>query len=383
MTTRRTLLRALAGATLLPTGLQAFAASTAGGADEALKDIAKRKGLRFGTAVGSGKNQFGDPAYRALVERECNIIVAENEMKWQALEPARDAMRFGPADAMLAWASDKGMAIRGHNLFWQAEKWLPAWIAKEDFGSEPRRGAERLMRKHVQTVCAHYGTRIQSWDVVNEAVDPADGKLRQNALTRPFGAAGEIEQIDLAFRLAREYAPHAQLVYNDYMRGDTGSAKHRAGVLAMLAELKRRGSPVHALGLQSHIGSWDESADRGKEDLLQWRRFLDEVTGMGYDLLITEFDVNDRRLPADIAQRDLGVAAAARDYLDLTLSYPRLRDFLLWGMADHISWLQTWDEAPRTDKLPMRPCPYDAQLRAKPLRQAIADAMRSMPARQA
>ena len=383
MTTRRTLLRALAGATLLPTGLQAFAASTAGGADEALKDIAKRKGLRFGTAVGSGKNQFGDPAYRALVERECNIIVAENEMKWQALEPARDAMRFGPADAMLAWASDKGMAIRGHNLFWQAEKWLPAWIAKEDFGSEPRRGAERLMRKHVQTVCAHYGTRIQSWDVVNEAVDPADGKLRQNALTRPFGAAGEIEQIDLAFRLAREYAPHAQLVYNDYMRGDTGSAKHRAGVLAMLAELKKRGSPVHALGLQSHIGSWDESADRGKEDLLQWRRFLDEVTGMGYDLLITEFDVNDRRLPADIAQRDLGVAAAARDYLDLTLSYPRLRDFLLWGMADHISWLQTWDEAPRTDKLPMRPCPYDAQLRAKPLRQAIADAMRSMPARQA
>jgi len=376
------MLRALAGATLLPAGLNAFAADAAGSPAEALKDIAKRKGLRFGTAVGSGRNQFGDPAYRALVERECNIIVAENEMKWQALEPARDAMHFGPADAMLAWAGDKGMAMRGHNLFWQAEKWLPAWIAKEDFGSQPRSGVERLMRKHVQTVCGHYGTRIQSWDVVNEAVDPADGKLRQNALTRPFGAAGAIEQIDLAFRLAREYAPHAQLVYNDYMRGDTGSAKHRAGVLSMLAELKKRGTPIQALGLQSHIGSWDESADRGKEDLLQWRRFLDEVTGMGYDLLITEFDVNDRRLPGDIAQRDAGVAAAARDYLDLTLSYPRLRDFLLWGMADHISWLQTWDEAPRKDKLPMRPCPYDAQLRAKPLRQAIADAMRGMPARQ-
>ncbi len=377
MTTRRTMLRALAGATLLPAGLGAFAA-TAG--DETLKDIARRKGLRFGTAIGSGKNQFGDPAFRALVERECNIIVAENEMKWQALEPARDAMRFAPADAMLAWAQDKGMAMRGHNLFWQAEKWLPAWVAKEDFGNPPARGVERLMRKHVQTVCTHYGTAIKSWDVVNEAVDPADGKLRQNALTRPLGA---IEQIDLAFRLAHEYAPHAQLVYNDYMRGDTGSARHRAGVLAMLAELKKRGSPVHALGLQSHIGSWDDSADRGKQDLLEWRRFLDEVSGMGYDLLITEFDVNDRRLPGDIAQRDAGVAAAARDYLDLTLSYPRLRDFLLWGMADHISWLQTWDEAPRTDKLPMRPCPYDAQLRAKPLRQAIADAMRAMPARQA
>jgi endo-1,4-beta-xylanase len=383
MTTRRTMLHALAGAALLPAGFGALAATAADGKDEALKDIAKRKGLRFGTAVGSGRKQFGDPAYRALVERECNIIVAENEMKWQALEPARDALRFGPADAMLAWARDKGMAMRGHNLFWQAEKWLPAWIAKEDFGAEPARGAERLMRKHVQTVCAHYGAAIGSWDVVNEAVDPADGKLRQNALTRPFGASGAIEQIDLAFRLAHEYAPHAQLVYNDYMRGDAGSAKHRAGVLALLAEFKKRGTPVNALGLQSHIGSWDESGDRGKEDLLQWRRFLDEVTGLGFVLLITEFDVNDRRLPADIAARDAGVAAAARDYLDLTLSYPRLRDFLLWGMADHINWLQTWDEAPRKDKLPMRPCPYDAQLRAKPLRQAIADAMRTMPARQA
>ena len=384
MTTRRTMLSALAGATLLPAAAFAQAAATNAAGGEALKDIARAKGLRFGTAISAGPRQFGDAAYRALVERECGIIVAENEMKWQALEPRRDAPNFAPADAMLAWAKDKGMAMRGHNLFWQAEKWLPAWVAKEDFGAQPKGGAERLMRKHVQTVCRHFGSDIKSWDVVNEAIDPADGKLRQNALTRAFGASnGAMDQIDLAFRLAHEYAPHAQLVYNDYMRGDTGSAKHRAGVLAMLAELKKRGTPIHALGLQSHIGSWDESADRGKADLMEWRRFLDEVTGMGFDLLITEFDVNDRRLPVDIARRDAGVAAAARDYLDLTLSYPGLRDFLLWGMADHISWLQTWDEAPRTDKLPMRPLPYDGELRAKPLRQAIAEAMQAMPARSA
>jgi endo-1,4-beta-xylanase len=382
MTSRRTMLGALAGATLLPATLALGA-----GADESLNAIAKRKGLRFGTAVGSGRNQFGDAAYRALVERECGIIVAENDMKWQGLEPRRDAYNFAPADAMLAWATDKGMTMRGHNLFWQAEKWLPGWVAQQDFGAQPAQGAERLMRKHVQTVCGHFGKSINSWDVVNEAIDPADGKLRQNALTRAFGGrsadAGAVAQIDLAFRLAHEYAPGAQLVYNDYMRGDTGSAKHRAGVLTLLADLKKRGTPIHALGLQSHIGSWDESADRGQADLLEWRRFLDQVTGMGFDLLITEFDVNDRRLPADIAKRDAGVAAAARDYLDLTLSYPGLSDFLLWGMADHISWLQTWDEAPRTDKLPMRPCPYDAQLRAKPLRAAIAEAMRTMPARKA
>jgi endo-1,4-beta-xylanase len=368
------MLQALAGAAIMPA---AFAAVP--DAPEPLKEIAGRKGMRFGTAVGMGRAQFGDPAYRALIARECNLIVAENEMKWQALQPTRDKWNFAPADEMLAWATNNGIAMRGHNLFWQAEKWLPAWVAREDFGAQPARGAERLVREHVRIVCEHFGKAIGSYDVVNEAVDPADGQLRQNALTRPIGA---IEQIDLAFRLAHEYAPHAQLVYNDYMRGDAGSTRHRAGVLKLLAELRRRGTPIHALGLQSHIGSWDDT-DRGKADLEHWRRFLDEVSGMGYDLLITEFDVNDRRLPADIAARDAGVASAARDYLDLTLSYPRLRDFLLWGMADHISWLQKWDEAPRTDGLPMRPCPFDAQLRAKPLRAAIADALKTMPARSA
>lgn len=382
MTTRRTMLHALAGAALLPAGfsaLPAFAAGAGSLADEPLRDIARRKGMRFGTAISAGPNQFGDAAYRALVERECNLIAAENEMKWQAIEPLKGQLHFQAPDALLAWASEHDIAMRGHNLFWQAEKWLPHWVAREDFGANPRVGAERLMREHVRAECEHFGKAVKSWDVVNEAVDPLGGKLRQNALTRAIGSP--IEQIDLAFRLAHEYAPHAQLVYNDYMRGDQGSARHRAGVLQLLGELKKRGAPVHALGLQSHIGSWDESQDRGKADLQEWRRFLDEVSGMGYALLITELDVNDRRLPADTATRDAFVAAATRDYLDVCLSQPSLRDILVWGMADNISWLQTWDEAPRKDGQPMRPCPYDAQLRAKPMRQAIAEAINAAPAR--
>ncbi|SDD33585.1 endo-1,4-beta-xylanase [Massilia sp. PDC64] len=376
MTTRREIIQALAGAALLPAIAPLARAQAPAG--ETLKDVAARKGMRFGTAISAGRNQFGDAAYRALVERECNLIVLENEMKWQALEPAPGKPNFGPADDVIAWAKDKGIAVRGHNLFWQAEKWVPAWVAKQDFAPQPAKAVEQLMRTHVSTVCGHFGKTIKSWDVVNEAVDPADGKLRQNALTKPLGA---VEQIDLAFRLAHEYAPQAQLVYNDYMRGDAGSAKHRAGVLALLADLKKRGTPINALGLQSHIGSWDET-DKGRSDLVEWRKFLDEVTGMGYDLLITELDVNDRRLPADIAKRDAGVAAATRDFLDVTLAYPRLRDILVWGLADNISWLQTWDEAPRKDKLPMRPTPFDAQLKAKPMKQAIIDAIKAAPARQ-
>jgi endo-1,4-beta-xylanase len=202
--------------------------------------------------------------------------------------------------------------------------------------------------------------------------------LVQNTLTRALGAP---EQIDLAFRLARESAPRAELVYNDYMGPTQDSARHRAGVLRLLADLRKRGTPVDALGLQSHIGPSKDSDTLSKQDLLEWRRFLDEVSGMGCRLLITELDVGDRKLPADVAKRDAAVAAITRDYLDVTLSYPGLRDIVVWGMSDNISWLQGWKDAKRTDGLPGRPCPYDAQLREKPMRQAIAAAMIGAPAR--
>lgn len=351
---------------------------------ESLDALARRKGMRFGTAIGisaSGSrksSRFHDEAYRALVARECGELVAENETKWQSLRPRPGEFRFAQADEMFAWAKQQRMLIRGHTLIWQPSKWMPKWVNEYDFGAQPAKEAERLLVEHVATVCKHFGTDIHSYDVVNEAVDPATGELRSNVFTERLGA---LDQLDLMFRLAREHAPHAQLVYNDYMSWGDGYVKHRAGVLKLLEALKKRGTPVHALGLQSHIGSTEDGKEpeSGDAHVRDWRRFLDEATGMGYDLLITEFDVHDEHFPADFAARDAAVASLARTYLDLTLSYPRLRTLMTWGFADPASWLQ--DRHPRKDGLPKRPLPYDANLKAKALRNAIADAIRAMPAR--
>lgn len=380
MLNRRTMLQMLGaatGASLIPA-----AALAAGPEPEPLKSLAKKKGMRFGNAIGmpGGARKgtgFGDLAYRQLMARECDMIVAENETKWPALQPQPGPHQFAAADEMFAWAKKEGMLIRGHTLIWQSPKWLPAWVNAYDFGAQPVQAAERLLGEHIKNVCSHFGKDIISYDVVNEAVKPETGALIGNVFSERLGA---LEQIDLAFRLARQHAPGAQLVYNDYMGAGAGSARHRPGVLKLLHDLRARGTPIDALGLQSHIG--DALPASGTAAGSEWRKFLDEVTGMGYDLLITEFDVNDRKLPVDFAQRDAGAAAIARDYLDLTLSYPRCRDFLLWGMADHVNWLQTWKDAARADGLPQRPTPFDSQLRAKPLRETIAKALRDMPARQ-
>jgi endo-1,4-beta-xylanase len=376
-----TLIGASAAAALAPSALANAAAPTP------LKTLASAKGLRLGSAMGMigderRRQRFYDPAYRALVARECNMIVAENETKWQALQPTPGPYRFAAADEMFAWARKEHMFIRGHTMLWQSPKWLPAWVNQSDFGAQPAQRAEALLREHIKTVCGHLGGDVISYDVINEAVAPQDGALIQNVLSRHLGA---LEQIDLAFRFTHDYAPAAQLVYNDYMTPGQHSATHRAGVLKLLAGLKARGTPVTALGLQSHIGMGDElsASARGRDNLREWRKFLDEVVAMGYGLLITELDVSDKGMVADFGTRDADTAALARDYLDVTLSYPGCKDLLLWGMADHVNWLQDWDEAKRPDHLPQRPSPYDSRLRAKPMRESIVQALRTMPVRAA
>jgi endo-1,4-beta-xylanase len=237
-----------------------------------------------------------------------------------------------------------------------------------------------MLREHIDTVCRRYGRRIGSWDVVNEAVDAGTGEMRETVFSRAMGSADDV--LDLAFRAARAAAPHAQLVYNDYMSWEPGNEAHRAGVLRLLERFRKRATPVDALGVQSHIGSGNNPGDPsvfGPHDERAWRRFLDEATGMGYDLLITEFDVNDRGIAGGIAARDRAVADYAKAYLDLMLSYRQLGDVLVWGMTDNRSWLQ--ERPPRADGLPKRPTPYDSDYRPKPLRGAIAAALRGAASR--
>jgi endo-1,4-beta-xylanase len=369
------------------TALSAASASAMPGAGEARKQprdslasVARRAGLAFGSAFawsapGADRGSFANPAYARLLERECALLVPENEMKWQRLRPAPDAFDFARFDAMVRYARKHGFAVRGHTLLWHQTKWMPKWEATHDFGSRPASAAAALLTRHIDTVCARYGKSIYSYDVVNEAVNPDDSDLHQTALTRAIG--GGSAAIDLAFHTARAAAPHAELAYNDYMSWAPGNAKHRAGVLRLLEGMRKRGVPVDVLGVQSHLIT--QGTDTGVAvSRLQtdWRRFLDDVTAMGYRLSITELDVRDNNLPADPAVRDRAVADFTRAYLDVMFDYPALKDVLAWGMTDRYSWIEGFE--PRGDRARRRPCPYDDAFRAKPMRSAIAGALASV-----
>ena len=359
------------------------AAMGAGIPSASLDALAQRSGRRFGTAMASNASAQGmavqNPAYAALVKTECGVIVPENEMKWQATRPSRDTYDFRAMDDMVRWARANDMAMRAHVLLWHRPQWFPEWLNNYDFGANPVAEAEDILVSHIRTVAERYRDSIDSWDVVNEAIDHDARAPIETSLSRAMGSPEAV--MDLAFHTAREALPGKQLVYNDYMSWEPAHAGHVADVLRLLEGFKARGTPVDALGIQSHIEIFerDPATGLGPYREREWRDFLDEVVAMGYDLVITEFDVKDRALPADIGMRDMLVADYTRRYLDVMLEYEQLGDILAWGMVDRFNWLQYFEPAARADGLEVRGTPYDSDYQPKPMRTAIADALATAP----
>ncbi len=292
-------------------------------------------------------------------------------MKWQALRPAPDTYDFSRFDAIVDWAQANGQDVRGHTLLWHRPRWFPEWLNNYDFGANPVQEAERMLVDHIRAVTGRYRGVITSYDVVNEAIDHDRNTTIETSMSRAMGSPEAV--LDLAFHTAREQLPDAQLVYNDYMSWEPAHRAHCRDVLRLLEGFRARGVPVDALGIQSHIEMFeiDPATGLGPYAEAEWRQFLDEVVAMGYDLVITEFDVKDKALSSDIAIRDAAVADFTKRYFEIMLEYEQLGDILAWGMVDPFSWLQGF--APRDDGLEVRCCPYDADYRAKPLRTALAE----------
>jgi endo-1,4-beta-xylanase len=104
---------------------------------------------------------------------------------------------------------------------------------------------------------------------------------------------------------------------------------------------------------------------------------LDQVADRGLTILITELDVLDDGLPADIAVRDRGVADVYRRYLDVTLDHKAVKALITFGLSDRYTWLQ--EDLPREDGAARRPLPFDEDLQPKPAYRALSHSLRTAP----
>lgn len=334
--------------------------------EASLRNRAAAKGFIYG-ASSSYRVLSSNREFAVRFPEECAILVPENDLKWPALRPSPNSFNFTRGDWLYQFARSHGMLFRGHTLAWHGG--LPKWF-KHTVGSH---NARQVLLEHITTVVGHYAGKMHSWDVVNEAVLPKDGRsdgLRNTPWLKFLGP----DYIDIAFRATAEADPQALLVYNDYgLEYDTREQEaKRTAVLKLLERLKSIGTPVHALGIQSHL--WKPRFNSRK-----FSAFLHDVSGLGLKIMITEMDVVDKLMPLDVNTRDRMVARVYEDYLSVVLDEPAVIGVLTWGLSDRYTWLAKTQSG--KDRAPVRPLPLDAELRRKPAWNAIARAFDKAPTR--
>jgi endo-1,4-beta-xylanase len=333
-----------------------------------LRRLAAAKGLVYGATI-SARQIDSDPAFVALVLQQCGLVVPENDMKWQDMNrgaPGDDD--FGPADTVADFAVRNRLVLRGHNLLWYFR--TPAWF----FHLPSRVAREEAVVTRIRTMVGRYRGKVNSWDVVNEPIEPKDGRpdgLRKAVFLEALGPG----YLDLAYRTARETDPEARLVVNEYnIELDAPEQdRRRAALLALLRRMRAHGTPVDAVGIETHL----RAAGGPPLSVPKLRRFLAEIAALGLEIQITELDVSDENTPAEIARRDRLVAETYRRWLDAVLPEPAVKMIVTWGLSDRYSWIvrkETGSDRWRQDGLPSRPLPFDAELRSKPAFAAIAAA---------
>ena len=339
------------------------AAGCCAAAEEPLRAHASARGLLYGAAAAYGPLR-NDPDYSAHFAEECNILVPENVLKWTSVHPEPERYDFVPGDFLAHFAASHEMKMRGHTLVWHEQ--LPRWFAS----TITRENARAYLEKHIRTVMGHYQGRLHSWDVVNEAVHPPDGRedgLRKTPWLELLGP----EYLAIAYTTAAEADAHALAGYNDYgldYDRPQDEAKRKA-VLTLLRRLKKQNVPLQAFGMQAHLSAGQQRNFR-PETL---RRFLGEIAALGLKILVTELDVSDEGLPPDIEARDRAIAEVYESYLTAALAEPAVIAVLTWGLTDKYTWLASRNRRP--DRCAVRVLPLDREFQRKPAWYAIAKAL--------
>lgn len=121
-----------------------------------------RSSFPFGCSI--NKNMLTNTAYKNwFTSRPFTVTTFENEMKWYSTETSQGKEDYSVSDALLEFAKQHNIAVRGHNVFWDDPRYQPSWIT-----SLPRKQLAMASGKRLYSIVPRYRGQLISWDVVNE-----------------------------------------------------------------------------------------------------------------------------------------------------------------------------------------------------------------------
>jgi len=318
----------------------------------------------IGTAVNRFQIDETDSTMAAIVGKEFNSITAENMMKSVHMHPKRDTFNFEIADKFVALGEKYDMFIHGHTLIWHSQ--LSPWFRTIEDSLE----FADVTEKHVKNITTHFKGKIDSWDVVNEALNE-DGTLRNSIFLKKMGE----DYLASAFKWTAEIDSDVDLYYNDY---NMTNVDKRKGAIRMVKNILDQGIKVDGIGMQGHWHLNSPSLEEIEQSILDYSE-------LGVQVAITELDVSVLPNPWDLEGAEISqnfensegmnpykeslpdsiqvkLANRYKDIFNIFLKHKdKISRVTFWGVSDGQSWLNGFPIKGRTNY----PLLFDRDLKPK------------------
>ncbi|RZJ87940.1 MAG: hypothetical protein EOO20_14885 [Chryseobacterium sp.] len=310
--------------------------------------ILKNANTDFEIGVAINEGRFGNTLYTNLAKTQYNSITAENEMKFDQLQPNQNAFTY--KTDVTNFAKNNGInRVHGHAIMWYVG--VPNWV-KNAGGSatgETRKQIYRsILYSHIYNVFSFYYTQkdengnplVKSWDVANEAFND-NGTYRSNETNVWAKELGAYDAVRLAFLYARQIADNIgdtnlKLFYNDYGH-EYSNAKTDAifNMVNALKVIKSNNKPIiDGVGLQMHTSN--TRTVTGNTNSIYYG--INKMAQTGLLVHISELDI--RLSGGTIADQDYRWYNIPKLYRTLVPSAQRW-GITLWNVGDSDNWQGT------------------------------------------
>ena len=255
---------------------------------------------------------------------------------WSSYEKEPGREKWDRIDPILDWCKLNGITPKGHPLAWVETGGTPTWLY-----DLPVDLTKDLLKARIYRLGMGFKDKIDIWDVVNEPTHTItwDSVMKdphgERYTSRPINEIAD--WIENCYRWAREANPKAELVINEYEAIVSNFIMNtRERFYDLIAELKKRRTPIDGVGLQAH----EPRSEWYSPD--EYWKVLDYYSELGYPLHLTEYVAESSGEKITGWKEGTWTLEEQADYAEqfyrLSFGHPMVKSINWWGLSDRYIW---------------------------------------------
>ena len=279
----------------------------------------------FGAALSSGMFSDRTPQetrdkYKEVFLEKFNSAVTENAFKWRSMEYRQGEISYDTVDAILEWADENEIPVRGHCVYWGVPNFVHPWL--KTMNDEE---LTKALKNRAMSGPGHYKGRFAEYDLNNEMV-------HSNYYEQRLGP-------DITKKMAqwvKEADPETPLFVNDY---DILTGNRLDDYIRQIKSLREQGVPIEGIGVQGHL-----HGDTFEPQAL--KNALDELGKLNLKIRVTEFNMPGQRSKY-YNKRDVELTPEEEkrkaenlvEYYRICFAHPAVDGILMWGFWEEANWI--------------------------------------------